>query len=346
MNKIYPAEFQRVRFGTEAMIFFDKLRRFQKHAAFRKHYFADTPVDFVDFGEFRREKFPNSGPACWLDRPDAFYLVEQRLAAGEISDADAEICRKWIIDGYWIAKKLISESTLDQTWASYQKALESGLLGSVTLSAGGVLPDRKLDPHKSVPDINKLLHHAAVMHITDLLLGRKTMPFQTIMGHAGSQQSAHSDAIHMTTYPLGYLIANWIAFENVHPESGPVEYFPKSHRLPYLLSAECGIQEWEFKTVGASAYSERYEPAVRDYCAKYGFEKHVFLAEKGDVLFWHANLVHGGAPRKNLDYSRRALVCHHFAQGSVTYHDLSGNPSRLHVRGMYKPVVPEDGATF
>jgi hypothetical protein len=320
----------------------DKLKGLTSgRALFSRYYFARVPVDLSNFGEFRREKFPDSGPACWLDRPDAFYHIQRRLALGEITEADAEMCRKWVIDGYWIAEKLIDDNTLDQVWASYEKAFEETTLGPVAMSAGSVLPERTLDPHKVVRAIKDLQHHSEILRVTDLLLGRKTVPFQTIMGHAGSQQYGHSDAIHMTTYPLGYLVANWIAFEDVHPDSGPLEYYPKSHRLPYVLSAECGIKEFDFKRLGARVYSERYEPMIRSYCDEYGFEKRVFLAKKGDVLFWHANLVHGGAPRQNLVYSRRAMVCHHFAQGAVTYHDLSGNPTRLHAGGMYAPFVPE-----
>ena len=181
-------------------------------------------------------------------------------------------------------------------------------------------------------------HHADVLKWVDLLFGRKTVPFQTIMGHAGSEQAAHSDSIHMTTYPLGYLVANWIAFEDITEDSGVLEYYPGSHKLPYLLSADVGIAEYEFKEKGYSVYSERYEPAIRAECEAAGFPKETFLAKKGDVLFWHANLVHGGGRRIDPNASRKALVCHYFAEGAVTYHDLSGNASRLHSDGLYAPI--------
>ena len=57
------------------------------------------------------------------------------------------------------------------------------------------------------------------------------------------------------------------------------------------------------------------------------------------MLFWHANLVHGGARRVDPDTSRKALVCHYFGEGTVTYHDLSGNVSHLHKDGMYAPAT-------
>jgi len=34
-------------------------------------------------------------------------------------------------------------------------------------------------------------------------------------------------------------------------------------------------------------------------------------------FFWRANLVHGGSPRNDPNLSRRALVCHYFAEGVV-----------------------------
>jgi ectoine hydroxylase-related dioxygenase (phytanoyl-CoA dioxygenase family) len=141
---------------------------------------------------------------------------------------------------------------------------------------------------------------------------------------------------------LGYLIANWIAFEDIHPDSGPLEFYPRSHKLvPPLLSGELVISPLEYKTKGPSVYTERYEPTIRRYIEAMNLEPHFFMAKAGDVLFWHANLLHGGAKRKTLKLSRKALVCHYFAERVVTYHDLSGNPSRLHRNRMYELPVPD-----
>jgi Phytanoyl-CoA dioxygenase (PhyH) len=307
---------------------------------YRDFYELGEIVDLEGIGEFRNEAFPQGEPTCWLDRPDAEATIEGRLRHGEINAHQADAYRFWIKNGFLIIPGLIDHETLDRTWSSYEKALASGDLGDVNyVNETRTLIDRKLDPHLKVPAIRELQWHAAFLAWTDLLFGRKTIPFQTIMGHAGSQQAAHSDSIHMTTYPLGYLIANWTAFEDITADSGPLEYYPGSHRLPYLLSADVGIAPREFKKVGYGLYSERYEPVIRRLCEDAGLKKQTFLAKKGDVLFWHANLVHGGSLRTNPNASRKALVCHYFAEGVVTYHDLSGNPSRLHSAGMYAPVT-------
>jgi hypothetical protein len=306
---------------------------------FREFYIADRPVNLEAIKEFRADVFPDSGPVCWLDRPNALLEVERRQKAGEITDAEAEMCAHWIFEGYYIAPGLIEPELLDRVWKGYEQAIADGTIKAPVESRGreDVLPGRVLDPHIRVPVVREIQQHPEMLKITDLLFGRDTLPFQTIMGHKGSWQAPHSDTIHMTTYPIGYMLANWIAFEDIHPDSGPLEYFPRSHRLvPPLLSAELGIAPQEYKQ-NPSVYNSRYEPTIRRYIDSMRLEPKYFMAKAGDVLFWHAHLLHGGAPRKNLTLSRKALVCHYFAQGAFTYHDLSGNPTRLHGNGLFAP---------
>ena len=306
---------------------------------FGRYYEAASAVDLTKLKDFRNDALPQGELECWLDRPDAPDAIARREASGQITAEQAEACRFWVENGYFVVEKLIDEATLDQTWAAYEAALADGTLGPFAYANdAGTLPDRKLDPHLNVPQIRALQRDPRVLAWTDLFFGRKTVPFQTIMGHAGSQQAAHSDSIHMTTYPLGFLVASWTAFEDIQPDSGPLDYYPGSHRLPYLLSAEAGIAPMEFKQKGYSVYHERYEPALKALCEAAGFKPKLFMAGKGDVLFWHANLVHGGSPRLSPDVSRKALVCHYFAERVLTYHDLAGNTTRLHRHGVFAPV--------
>jgi hypothetical protein len=53
------------------------------------------------------------------------------------------------------------------------------------------------------------------------------------------------------------------------------------------------------------------------------FQKQTFMVNKGDVLIWHANLVHGGSPVKNKNRTRKSLVAHYLTEAVVEYFDMT-----------------------
>lgn len=297
--------------------------------------FADQPVKLSRIPSFRAEHFPEAGPYPWLDGDDALERIAARLERGEITAGDAEICRYWVENGYVILENLFDFATLDAVWDSYEKAIGAGRikLPGEAAGEGDPWPGRFLNPHKKSGAFCRILKHPGMLRYLQLLLGHEAKPLQTIASHKGSQQGLHSDSIHMTTYPLGYLAAAWIAFEDIHPDCGPLVYYPSSHKLPYLFSKDVDITEEDFKREGYAPYHARYEPRIRELVEERGIAPHYFHARKGDVLIWHANLVHGGSARKNLALSRRSVVCHFFAKGAFVYHDLAAARSRQQYRG-------------
>jgi ectoine hydroxylase len=60
-----------------------------------------------------------------------------------------------------------------------------------------------------------------------------------------------------------------------------------------------------------------------------GYEKKEFLAKKGDVFIWHANLVHGGAPIINKASTRKSMVIHYYAKDVIKYHEITERPSLM-----------------
>jgi hypothetical protein len=292
--------------------------------------FAEKKVDLSQLPSLRAENFPYSGPHPWLDQPDALEQIDARVRSGKLTQAEAEQCRYWRENGYIILPKLISDEILNNVWRAYEQAVETGVvpLKPEKASDDDPYPGRFLDPHQRVDAFCQILRHEQLLHWIRILMEREPAPFQTITCHKGSQQGAHSDSIHMTTYPLGYLTAAWIAFEDIHPDCGPLVYYPGSHRLPYLFSKDVGISEEEFQAKKYEAYHEKYEPRIQQLIQEYKLEPHYFHAKKGDVLIWHANLIHGGSMRRNIQLSRKALVCHFFVKGSFAYHDLSASGTK------------------
>ncbi len=294
---------------------------------FRDGYFADRAVDLDRMADYKLESFPDSGPRPWLDEPDAEQRIDRKLASGDITGAEAEQCRSWARRGFLVLERFFEPGRLDHIWEAYEQAVRDGRIAlqpEPNRNPEDPHPSRSLDSHFSVPEVAALLEDAGLRRWARLLFGREAIPFQTLVSHKGSEQREHSDAIHMTTYPVGYLTAAWVAFEDIHPDCGPVVYYPGSHRLPYLSSLSLGISSAEFRRRGYNVYFERYEPAIQSLIAEKSLVRETFLPRKGDVLLWHANLIHAGSPRRDLSLSRKAAVLHYFARGAVCYHDLSG----------------------
>jgi hypothetical protein len=291
-----------------------------------REFFADTSVDLRSMSLFRRDCFPESGPTPWLDRPDAEEQIEARLGAGEISEEDAYRCRFFRDNGFLILERFHDPDFLDETWDAVDQAIGSGKIpvGRDSMTEGGEYEDRFQDLHARVPELNRVLACERTIEVLALLLGKAIRPFQTLVFYLGSEQMEHSDSVHMTTYPDGYLAATWTAMEDVGPESGPLIYYPGSHRLPYQLSHESGISHRESLCRFSKAYHSKYEPFVQELIRREGLEPVLFTPKKGDMLIWHANLLHGGMPRQDRELSRRSVVCHYFAQGAICYHDISG----------------------
>ena len=167
----------------------------------------------------------------------------------------------------------------------------------------------------------------ALRALVAALLGHETKLFQSINFLTGSQQRTHSDSIHMSTFPLGGMAAAWVALEDITPDNGPLHYYPGSHKLPYYLNADYQNEGTEW-LIGDKAYTE-YEAYINQKIVEAGILKQVFLARKGDVFIWHANLMHGGEPHRDPAQTRKSMVFHYFSQAHICYHEITQRPALL-----------------
>ncbi|HEY6900591.1 MAG TPA: phytanoyl-CoA dioxygenase family protein, partial [Puia sp.] len=189
-------------------------------------------------------------------------------------------------------------------------------------------PDNKLlFANRQSGLIQSVTRDQRLMALLGLILGKEVVPFQTINFMRGSNQRAHSDSIHMTTYPLGYLIAVWIALEDTNMDNGPLFYYPGSHKLPYLLNEDFNEGSTGLR-LGNKDYVD-YEDRIAELIEQRGLEKEVFLAKKGDILIWHANLIHGGLPVRDTALTRKSMVIHYYAKDVIKYHEITERPSLM-----------------
>ncbi len=82
--------------------------------------------------------------------------------------------------------------------------------------------------------------------------------------------------------------------------------------------------------IGPKDYTE-YEEMMRKVIAEKKLTKETFLAKKGDILIWHANLFHGGEKQTNPNATRKSMVFHYFNQNTICYHEISQRPALMFV---------------
>lgn len=221
-------------------------------------------------------------------------------------------------NGFLVLKNYISPEIANEINDEIEKLVSTGEL---KFRYGGKLmfAIHHSEIIKSLGDNKNLLEFLSV------LMDGQAKLFQSINFINGSQQKTHSDSIHMTTYPLGGLLGVWIALEDVDENNGALHYIPGSQKLPYFLNSDYDNEGNALKIGKKSyaAYEEFLEQKVKDL----GLKKEIFRAKKGDLLIWHANILHGGEPHLDKSKTRKSLVYHYFDENSVCYHEVTQRPA-------------------
>lgn len=272
------------------------------------------------FASISSKDFPDKTSKAWLDINDSAVVASQNSAFLSFPEDIQQKIKDWSAKGYLIMEGLLTEKDVDAINAETERLQQAGKL---KFTNGNKL----MFANRISPVIQNVTTHPAITRVLNFLLGKNVVPFQTINFINGSEQKAHSDSIHMTTYPLGYLIAAWIALEDITPDNGPLFYYPGSHKLPFLLNSDYNTSS-SLLTLGTKKYSD-YEDVLQAMVDEKHFEAKPFLAKKGDVLIWHANLIHGGAPITNKKSTRKSMVVHYYADDVIKYHEITERPSLM-----------------
>lgn len=281
-----------------------------------EQYHVNKPL----FDSISSKDFPDKTSSAWLDLNDSASAAETKNGFQQFSPDIKSQLKQWSTNGFIHLKNYFTQEQAD----AVNKAVDE-LIHQKHLP---VTHDNKvMFGYKHSPVIKEVMHDKGLLQLLSFILDKETVPFQTLNFVKGSGQRAHSDSIHMTTYPLGYLIASWIALEDINENAGPLFYYPGSHKLPYLLNDDFENYSSRFK-LGNKDYTD-YEDLVEDILSKTSYRKKIFLPQKGDVLIWHANLIHGGMPVVNPELTRKSMVIHYYAKDVVKYHEITERPSLL-----------------
>jgi ectoine hydroxylase len=255
----------------------------------------------------------------WLDRPDAQEKLHWNKEQARYGPEVQEQYSKWMDNGYMILPGMFADAA-DQVNADMDRIVKNGELDFDYTNS------RVMNSWQASDAVRRIVHDEKMKNILSFVLGKKVVPFQTLNFFKGSEQHTHSDFIHMTTEPKGFLIAAWIALEDIGEGQGPLHYYPGSHKLPYVLGEDFdhSSNAWAVD----DDYYEKYEEKIGEQIRQHNLKKEIFHAKKGDVLFWHANLLHGGEEVTIPDSTRKSLVIHYFCEGGVLcYHEITQRPA-------------------
>ena len=169
--------------------------------------------------------------------------------------------------------------------------------------------------------MRKVRLHPSVSRWLSLIYDRPSVATNDLYFEYGSTQALHQDMAVFPIVPNNYLVGVWIAAEDIQADSGPLVYYPGSHKEPMWEGFPDYPQQY-LRTCSREQHDSYHKYLAELADAKY--QRHRFLAKKGDVLFWHGMLVHGGELERNKDITRKSLVLHSIPAGCDVTSRLKG----------------------
>lgn len=162
---------------------------------------------------------------------------------------------------------------------------------------------------------------------------------QSLTFWRGSEQPIHIDYPYVRQQKhLSYLAASWIPLEDVHPDSGPLGYYPGAHNID-----KSGFFDWGNGSIIQDASSIRspieFAHYLQSRMTELGIQRQEFCPKRGDVLLWHGNLPHEGTAVKDKSRTRKSLVTHYTSEPALPdwmrNHDSTGKPIGVFENGGY-----------
>ena len=263
----------------------------------------------------------NLTSGLWIDEPDALDELERRVDDGSIEIGKADRLRRFVLDGYVSFPLTVDSSVIESLSTSYDglwQARDSGLAYAfdgpprrfeVAEEGRERLPGYRIhDPHSHLDAAKTLYLHPEIHEFARDIFDEEVVAIQSLLFEYGSEQTIHRDPITVPTGKPLHLFAAWIALEEITEECGPLLYVPRSHRLPYY-EFEPGKYMFDESTMGA-AEIERGLAFYHAEFEKRGLQPETNTARRGEVLFWHPSLFHGGAPVSDPTQTRKSFVVH------------------------------------
>jgi ectoine hydroxylase-related dioxygenase (phytanoyl-CoA dioxygenase family) len=294
----------------------------------------------------------------WLDQPDAHERIDRRVADGALDADDAARLHQFATDGFAMVSIAVDdafvdafEADIDRAWRERPADLAVSPLNGERTSfrdaADARAPGYRIPDFHSHSDAARALYlHPDIMRVVAQIFDAEPVAFQSLYFEYGSQQGLHRDPMFVATRPPSHLVASWIALEDITLDSGPLLYAPGSHRMPWF-EFEPGNVAMGDKALSKQVDWQEYRDRMT---AQMGLEAKPFTCKRGDVFLWHGGLLHGGAPVRDPNLTRKSFVTHystsrHYTSRRATMRMKVGPPEEpwRWVSASTSDVLEQDG---
>lgn len=238
----------------------------------------------------------------WIHSPFFEHTLNQMSLSAELTDLVRAFHRDGIVHLPGFIESEIVESVRHEIRGVYQEN-------------GGC---KEQDLWLAHPAVRALAIHPKIKTILRTLYGREPFAFQTLNFKFGTEQRLHSDFIHFSSLPEGFMCGVWVALEDITEDNGPLVYYPGSQRLPLF----------DYQQIGAPQpireYSA-YEKFIAKVAESSGLPRKEIRAKKGDAFIWAANLLHGGSAIRKPGSTRWSQVTHYYFENCIYYTPMLSN---------------------
>ena len=238
------------------------------------------------------------------------------IEAAGLNPSEVEIARSLNEHGYAVIEfpdpEIAARAARIQAHLGSKLGVDRSDPASVATLAERRIQDAWIDD----ADVRAIAVNESVLALLGRLYGRETVPFQTLNFPVGTQQHPHTDAVHFSSVPERFMCGVWVALEDIHPDAGPLIYYPGSHKWPILNNAMIGRRGW---LNPAESAQTPFEPVWRAMVVESGSTPAMFTPRLGQALIWTANLLHGGAPQTDPQRSRWSQVTHYYFKDCIYY---------------------------
>jgi phytanoyl-CoA hydroxylase len=261
----------------------------------------------------------------WIDAPDADidgYIAGLREDPGfDLKGA----LTQWRRDGVVVFESVVNLQLIDALERDIEYLRAHYMDFDLLVETSGAqkhlhdLTDAELNSpglkFNSIHTISRAAAHLSLTRRVSQFLrhvfGDAPCAMQSLTFYKGSQQPIHVDYPYVRCQsPLAHLAASWIPLEDIHPDSGPLAYFPGSHD-PEIS----GFFDWGDGSILLEPESARTPMELSDYLAERmraaALQPKIFCPKKGDALIWHGNLSHEGTAIHDHARTRKSYVTHY-----------------------------------